>query len=238
MTNAATDTTAQAGMGDLAEIFYAPSAVFARRTDGKFGMPYLALMVIGIVLFFATKSLVQPVIDAVVSASIQKGVDSGKIPAASADSAISIGRTVAMVLPLFFYVVGPFLVGLFLWINGKVFKVSGIGSVAIMVATFSMFPRLIGGIASAILIAVSPEGSMTNPAQLSVGPGHFLGADTTPLIATLAGRFDLFIIWGVILMAIGLRASGKASKQQAWSAAIGTWAIITLVSVAMNARNG
>ena len=56
MTNAATDEPpAQARRRRSAEIFYAPSAVFARRRDGEFGLPYLALVVLGVVLFFATQ---------------------------------------------------------------------------------------------------------------------------------------------------------------------------------------
>jgi hypothetical protein len=238
MSDAATDAPpAQAGPADLMEIFYAPSAVFSRRRDGKFGLPYVALVVIGLVLFFATKNLVQPVIDAVVSAAVQKGVASGKIPAANADAAIKVSKTAAMIIPFVFFIVGPFLVGLFLWIMGKITKIPAIGSVAIMVATFSMFPRLLGNVVGAILVAVAPEDSITNQAQLSIGPGHFLGANASPILVGLATRFDLFIIWGVVLMAIGLRVAGRASKGAAWTAAIGTWGIITLIALVGALRN-
>ena len=41
MSDAVTDATAaKAGPADLIEIFYAPSAVFSRRQQGQFGLPY------------------------------------------------------------------------------------------------------------------------------------------------------------------------------------------------------
>ena len=49
---------------DFVDIFYAPSSVFARRSEGKFGMPLLFLVLVGTVLFFLTKNATQPIMDA------------------------------------------------------------------------------------------------------------------------------------------------------------------------------
>ena len=45
---------------DFVDIFYAPSSVFARRADGKFGLPLLFLIVVAAVLVFLTKNAMQP----------------------------------------------------------------------------------------------------------------------------------------------------------------------------------
>src|SRR5438270_13771267 len=49
---------------DFVDIFYAPSSVFARRADGKFGLPLLFLIVVATVLVFLTKNAMQPIMDA------------------------------------------------------------------------------------------------------------------------------------------------------------------------------
>src|SRR4030095_8651697 len=49
---------------DFVDIFYTPSTVFARRSEGKFGMPLLFLVLVGTVLFFLTKNATQPIMDA------------------------------------------------------------------------------------------------------------------------------------------------------------------------------
>ena len=232
MTSAATDNTGNAGMGDLAEIFYAPSAVFARRTDGKFGMPYLALVILGIVIFFATKGLIQPAVDAEIARGMAAAA--AKNPAMTPDqiaAGAAMGKTIASIGIVAVWAVAPFLIGLFIWIAGKVAKVERVGTIAIMVATFSFFPRLLGSIVGAVFAAMVPDGGSMTLATISAGPARFVDATTAPLLFAVAGRFDVFIIWGVVLIAIGVRVAGKATNQQAWTTAIGAWAIPTILAV-------
>src|SRR6266478_5025804 len=56
---------AKAGLWeDFVDIFYAPSSVFTRRSDGKFGLALLLLVVVGTILVFVTKNAMQPIVDA------------------------------------------------------------------------------------------------------------------------------------------------------------------------------
>lgn len=224
MTNATTEAAGKPGFGDLAEIFYDPRAVFARRNDGKFGLAYVALLVVGVIIFYATKSLVQPVIDTEISRQMAiMATRPGVTPEAVA-SATSIAHTVASVGIVAFYAIAPFVVGLFIWIVGKLAKVAAVGSTAIMIAVFSLYPRLVGSVVGAVLAAVLPDGSLTSAASLSISPARFIDPSHTA-VAALLGRFDLFIIWGVVLIAIGMQAAARATKGQAWATAIGVWAI-------------
>jgi hypothetical protein len=232
MTNAAIDTPAgKPGFADLLEIFYAPRAVFERRRGGEFGLAYLGLVVLGVIVWIATKGLMQDAIAGITHATIAKQVASGQLPADRVDAATKIGNTFASLLLPVFYIVGPFIAGLILWIVGKIAKVPAIGTVALMVSTFSFFPRLVGNIASAVLVTLRSDQSIVNPAQLSIGPGLLLGADAGTKIAALAARFDLTLIWSVVLLAIGLEVAGRATWGRAWAAAIGTWVIGTLLTV-------
>src|ERR1019366_1049153 len=96
MTNAATEPAAEKpGLGDLAEIFYAPRAVFARRSDGSFGLAYVALVILGVAIFFATRSLVQPAIDAEISRSLAQAAAKNNMSADAMASATSMAHTVA-----------------------------------------------------------------------------------------------------------------------------------------------
>lgn len=232
MTNAPTDTTTKAGLGDIAEIFYAPSAVFARRADGKFFMPYLALVVLAIVIVLATKGLIQPVIEGEVARGMAK--TAAKNPQMTADqlaSAASIGKTIGQFALIGSFILAPFFIGLFVWIGGKIAKVQSVGTVALMVATFSFFPRLLGSIAGAVLAAMVPEGAPVSLASISVGPAHFIDPATAPVLFAVALRFDLFLLWGVVLIAIGVRVAGKATNQQARTTAIIAWAIPSILGI-------
>ena len=239
MTNAPTDTTGKAGMGDLAEIFYAPSAVFARRTDGKFFVPYLALVVLGTVIYLATKGLIQPVVDAEIARSMAKAAanNPAMTPEAQA-SASSIAHTIGSFGVIAVFLIGPFIVGLLAWIAGKIAKVQEIGTVAMMVATFSFFPRLLGSIVGAVLAAMIPENATPTAAAISLSPGRFIDVVAHPGLAGLLARFDLFTLWGIFLIATGVRVAGKGTSKQAWGTAIGVWAIPTLLALLGAIRNG
>jgi len=239
MTNAATDTTTKAGLGDLAEIFYAPSAVFARRTDGKFFVPYLALVVLGTVIYLATKGLIQPVIDAEITRGFARAA--AQNPALTPEvqaSQMGIARTIGSFGAILLYLIGPFVVGLVAWIGGKIAKVQEIGTVAMMVATFSFFPRLAGSIVGAVFAAMIPENATLSAASISVSPARFIDVIAHPGLAGLLGRFDLFVLWGIFLIAVGVRVAGKGSSKQAWGTAIGVWAIPTLFAIYSFIKNG
>lgn len=229
MSDAVTDATAaKPGAGDLIEIFYAPRAVFSRRSDGKFGLPYLALVVIGAIVFVATKNLLQPVVDAEIARGIAQAAAKNKMTPEQMASAASIGRKIGTFGLIAYYLIAPFLIGLFIWVAGSLAKVRKVGTVAVMIATFSIYPRLVGGIVGAILAAVIPESSLTSAAAISISPSRFVNPATSPGSYALLGRFDLFILWGVVLIAIGVQAAGRGNRKQAWITAIGAWVIASL----------
>jgi Yip1 domain len=232
MTNAATDeVVGRPGAADLLEIFYAPSAVFARRRNGQFGLPYLALVGLGVVLFFATRNLMQPIIDAEISRSMAQAAATGNMTADQLAKAESMGKTIASVGLIAFFVIAPFVIGLFIWLIGKIAKVAAIGTVAIMVAVFSMYPRLVGNVVGAVLAAVLPESSATSAASVSLSPARFVDPTQHPGLALLLGRFDVFILWGVVLTAIGVRVAARTTRGRAWATAIGAWAIASLPAI-------
>jgi hypothetical protein len=224
VTNATTESAAKPGLGDLAEIFYAPSAVFARRSEGGFGMAYAALVILGTVIFFATKGLVQPAIDAEIARSMAQAAAKNAMTPEAIAAGTNFAHTIASVGVTAFFLVAPFIVGLFIWIIGKLAQVDAVGKTAMVIAVFSFYPRLVGSIVGAVMAALLPDGSLTGAAQLSLSPARFIDPSHAGLVA-LAGRFDVFILWGVVLVAIGMQAAAKATKGQAWATAIGVWAI-------------
>ena len=229
MTEATAPSSGKAGPADLIEIFYAPRAVFERRQDGKFGMPYVALVVLGAILYIASRNLIQPLFETMIDQSMAAAVASGKMTQAAATQAAPMAKTVTSVFLLLFYVVAPFLVGLFVWLMGKIVKLEAIGTVAMVIAVFSLYPRLIGSVIAAALAAVVPEGSSIT--AISTSPARFVDVAHSPGLAAFLGRFDIFILWGIVLIAIGVQSAARGTKGQAWTIAIGVWVIGSLQAI-------
>lgn len=225
---------------DFVDIFYNPSAVFARRADGKFGKPLLFLVLVGTALFFLTKNATQPIMDAEFARQSAKML--AKNPNMTAEQ-LSQGRGIfEMFGPLFFAIGITFSVlatGIVLWLVGKLFDAKESATAAIMIATYSEVPRLVQLLTNAAQgLVMSPE-SLNSMNSVGFNLARFMNPDTaSPVAIALASRVDLFTIWVTVLLAIGLHVVGRIPKQQAYIAAGITWLVGALPAVLGALRGG
>jgi hypothetical protein len=224
---------AKAGLWeDFVDIFYAPSSVFARRSEGKFGLALLFLAIVGGVLFFVTKNATQPIMDA--EFTRQTAAALRKNPTMTAEQMASGRGFFEMFAPVFFAVgitVSVFGTGLVLWAVGKLFDAKQSVAAAIMIATYAEFPRIVQILTNAAQgLVMSPE-SLNSMNAVGFNLARFMNPDGSPLMIALASRVDLFTIWVTVLLAIGLHVVGKIPKQQAAIAAAITWVVGALPAV-------
>lgn len=225
---------------DFVDIFYAPSSVFARRSDGKFGLALLILIAIGTVLFFITKNATQPIMDAEFA---RRSADMlAKNPNLTAEQLAS-GRGVMETFgPVFFafgLTVSVLATGLVLWLVGKLFDAKESVAAAMMIATYAEVPRIVQVLTNAAQgLFMAPE-KLNSVNSVGFNLARFMNPDTASAIAVaLASRVDLFTIWVTVLLAIGLHVVGRVSKQQAAIAAAIVWVIGALPAVFGALRSG
>jgi hypothetical protein len=225
---------------DFVDIFYAPSSVFARRSDGKFGKPLLFLILAGTVLFFLTKNAMQPIMDAEFA---RRSAEMMRRNPNVTSEQLASGRGFFETFGPLFFALGLTLsvlgTGVVLWLTGKLFDAKESVTAAIMVATFSEVPRLVQ------ILTNAAQGLFMSPEQLdsinSVGfnLARFMDPDhTSAVMIALASRVDLFTIWVTVLLAIGLHVVGKIPKQQAAIAAAIVWVVGALPAVFGALRGG
>lgn len=117
----------------------------------------------------------------------------------------------------------------------------GFGGSATYGRTFcvGMYAALPGAI-SALLAAVmlfagrSPE-SFTTQAMLGSNPGYYI--EMPGALKTLLSSIDLFTIWTLVLLSIGLAIIGKTKRSAGYLAVFGWFVVIVLVRTAMAAVN-
>ena len=217
---------------DFVDIFYAPSSVFARRSNGKFGMPLLFLVLVGTVLFFLTKNATQPIMDAEFarrSADMMR-----KNPNLTAEQ-LSSGRGFFEMLSPLFFAIGITLsvlgTGVVLWLIGKLFDAKESIPAAIMIATYAEVPRLVQILTNAAQgLVMSPE-QLNSMNAVGFSLARFMDPDGSQVMLALASRVDLFTIWVTVLLAIGLHVVGKITRQQAGIVAGLTWVVGALPAV-------
>jgi hypothetical protein len=225
---------------DFVDIFYAPSSVFARRADGKFGMALLFLVVVVTILYFLTKNAIQPMMDAEFA---RRSVDMlRKNPNLTSEQLASGQHFFEMLGPIFIALgltLTVLATGLVLWVVGKLFDAKESLSAAIMIATYAEVPRIVQTITNAAQgLLMSPE-SLNSMNAVGFSLARFIDPDHgSAVLIALASRVDLFTIWITVLLAIGLHVVGKISKQQAAIVAAITWVIGALPAVFGAIRQG
>jgi hypothetical protein len=212
---------------DFVDIFYAPSSVFARRSDGKFGLALLFLVIVGTVLFFVTKNAMSPIMDA--EFTRQTAAAMRKNPNLTAEQMAAGRNFFDMLGPVFFAVILTISVlgtGLVLWAVGKLFDAKESVAAAMMIATYAEVPRIVQILTNAAqALIMSPE-KLNAANSVGFNLARFMNPDSgSPVMIALGARVDLFTIWVTVLLAIGLHVVGKIPKQQAYIAAAITWVI-------------
>jgi hypothetical protein len=210
---------------DFVDIFYAPSSVFARRADGKFGVALLFLIVVGTILFFLTKNAMQPIMDS--EFARQSAAAMRKNPNLTQEQLASGRGFFEMAAPFFFAIglaVSVFLTGLVLMLVSKLFDSKVSAAAAIMIATYSEVPRIVQILVNAAQALVMAPEKLNAINSVGLNPARFMDPDHTSAIAiALASRVDLFTIWVTVLLAIGIHVVGKLTKQQAAIVAAIVW---------------
>jgi hypothetical protein len=219
---------------DFVDIFYAPVAVFTRRRDGRWALPLLVYVVLSGALLFASRPLMQPMLDRQMAAQMEKMRGQSELSAEQRERALEMQRKVvdspfALVGGLVFLPVAVFLVALGLWLVGKLFGSAHSLGQSMTIATYASFPRLVVGfIATAILFATGSDG-VSSQYAMGLSPAALLPADTSTTVLALLSRFELGTVWATVLLGVGVYVIGRVSKQSAALTAFGVWVLATLL---------
>jgi hypothetical protein len=228
MTDVSAAPPAKPGAEDLFEIFYAPSKVFERRRGGEYGLPLVVLVVMAAVIFFATKGLMDPIMDA--ERAMQLAKTTAKMTPEQAEqvraaSSGALAGTITMIsIPLAF-LISPFVLGFIAWLVAKVAGVTVRYGIAVMIAVFAWYPRLVEMVVNAAQMALLPNIQPTSRLAVSLGVGRFLDGAHPNLATAVLSRVDLFTLWVTFLIGLGFMVAGKATKAQAIAIAVVVWVI-------------
>lgn len=210
---------------DFIDIFYAPSTVFARRSDGRFAIPLITLMVLFTFFAIAAQSVLAPLYEAEFMRGMAAAMEANpELTAEQLESFRSFGGIMTIVGSALFVPIAALLVGVLLRLFGALFNAEMTFKLALMTAVYAQFPRALQQLLNLVQgFFMAPE-SLNSRFAVGFGPARFMDVDANS--AALMGfmeRFDLFTIWATILLAIGLRVLGKLPAGRAYAAAALVW---------------
>lgn len=140
------------------------------------------------------------------------------------DLGMTIGAVVRYVFPVIMIIV-LLIGGLLYFLGTKAFGGTGGFLHALSVYVYSSIPpTVIGMLGSFIVMAIKSVDEIDIGASqrglLQANPSMFVDGSAHPILATLLGTLDVFMIWGWILAAIGLRITNRLSSGSAWGIVI------------------
>jgi hypothetical protein len=103
----------------------------------------------------------------------------------------------------------------------------------VMYATLPGLLRVLLAILS-LLTGASPD-SFTFQNPVATNPGYFLNPADSPFLYSLASSLDIFLIWTLVLTAIGFTYVSKVKRGTAFAIVFGWWLILSVVGASMAA---
>lgn len=219
---------------DFVDIFYAPSQVYARHRDGRYGLALLLLCALSAVIFFATRAVLEPVYDATFEQGMREAMrQNPDMPA----GAVEAGSKFAMFGVMAMAIIGPavisFFAGLILFMVARLMDLRPTFTQSLAIATFAQIPRFVLGtlVSAAQMLALNPEPAPT-AYGIALSPARFLDADASMRMVGLAMRFELFTLWATVLIGIGVAVVLRTDKRRGFMTAGLVWFVASLLAVA------
>jgi len=226
--------TAPSRVDDFLDVFVSPVAVFERRSDGKFGLPLLVFFIAMTALFFATRSAMGPIMDAEISRALSANPN---LTPEQMEQGRKMAGTFGSIFAVLVFLVMPLLVGLGVWIGGRVAGARLSYAQSATIGTFAMFPRLVESVVAATQALLMDESKLTSRFSVSLGLGRFLDPESTnAALLAFVGRLDLFTLWITLLIAIGLKTMGRLSTGSAAVGATVVWLLGAIPAVLQGLR--
>ncbi|WP_309669978.1 YIP1 family protein [Gemmatimonas sp.] len=218
---------------DVLEVLWAPGKVFDRSRAKGVGMYILVLTAITLVIVLATKGLIQPYVDANFDLQMRQMAAKGTpmppeaVAAAQKFSGYGFIATGVLLIPI-----GAVLTGLLVWIGGKIASAKFSFGQAMLIATLASVPKVLGFIATAAQGAIADPQTIRSFSDAALGAARFVDpVSTSPALMALLANVDVFNIWQLLIIAIGISVVGRVERSAGFVGALVAWGLGVAMSV-------
>ena len=234
---AITDPPQMSELSTVVNVFFEPGRVFEdlkRKPRFAIGSIILALLVTAYTFGLATKvgeaGLRRDFVE-----QLEKSPQTASMSQERKNSVVEMNLTIQkytrFAMPLIIFI-SILIGGLSYFLAAKAFGGNGGFLHAVSVWVYSSIPpTVVAMIANFIVLALKSADEIVFSASqrgvIHASPGFLLAGKATPVLTTLVNTLDLFMIWGWILAAIGLRITNRLSSGSAWAIVV----IIAMIGI-------
>ena len=218
---------------DVLEVLWAPAKVFDRSRAKGVGMYILVLTAVTLVIVLATKGLIQPYVDANFDVQMQQMAARGTpMPAEAVAAAQKFAGYGFIATGVLMIPVGAVLTGLLVWIGGKVASAPFTFGQGMLIATLASVPRVLSFIATAVQGAMADPQSIRSFSDAALGVARFVDpVSTSPARMALLANLDVFNIWQLLIIAIGISVVGRVERSAGFVGSLVAWGLGVALTV-------
>lgn len=227
----------------IVNTFIAPSKTFTDlRRSAAWWAPFLLMSIVSVIFVYTAGQKIgfRKIMENQMQAQPKAQARLENLPADQRERQMEAGAKFTAVISYCFPVVTLILwliIATFLFATFKLVAGANVSfgvSVAIVIyAALPLMLKSILGIVS-VLAGINPDSfSFQNP--VATNPGYFLNPADGVFVYGVATALDIFMIWTLVLTAIGFTCVSKVKKGTSFAIVFGWWAILTLGTTALSA---
>ena len=225
--------------GRVAAAFVSPTALFQDIKRSTSWWPAFLLLVLGGFVFcFAVQKQVgwAHAYDTILRQNPKQTAQFAQMQPAQAAQAKSMGAKVtegiAWGFPLVILLTSAVSAAVLLGTLNFAFGGKARFSELFAVYLYASLPFVLHSLLAAVaLFAGLDSGSFLISNPVGSNPGYYLPPDTAPWMMAIAGAFDLFTFWMLVLLVIGCSIVARVSRASAAVAVVGWWVLLLILKV-------
>ncbi|HEY6763653.1 MAG TPA: YIP1 family protein [Candidatus Sulfotelmatobacter sp.] len=227
----------------IVDTFIAPSKTFTdlRRSAAWWG-PFLLISIFSIAFFYVVGQKIgfRKVVETQIQSSPKASARVDQLPAGQRDQALErqakgtqyFGYGYPLLLLLINLIISALLFATFKFAAGATIKFKAAFAI-VMYAGLPGILRATLAIVSIMAGANADSFSLQNP--VATNPAYFMTQGESPFLYSLMSSLDVFLIWTLILTAIGFTCVGKVKRGTSFAIVFGWWIVFTLIGASIGA---
>jgi len=223
--------------------FIAPSKTFTDlRRSAAWWVPFLLMVVVSSAMVYTAGQKIgfRKIMENQMQAQPKAQERLERLPADQRERQLEQGAKVTQIIsyvfPVFTLIIWV-IIATALFATFKLAAGAGVSfKISLAIVVYAALPLMLKTLLAlvSVLAGMSPDSfSFQNP--VATNPGYFMSPAGNVFLYSVASALDIFMIWTLVLTAIGFTCVSKVKSGTAYAIVFGWWAVFTLVGAALGA---
>jgi hypothetical protein len=227
----------------IVDTFIAPSKTFTDlRRNASWWAPFLLMIIVSSAMVYTAGQKIgfRKIMENQMQAQPKSQERLDKLPADEREQRMEVGAKFTRIISYIFPVITLIIWLIIATALFATFKLAAGANVtfkmSLAIVVYSALPLMLKTLLAilSLVAGISPDSfSFQNP--VATNPGYFMNPAGNVFLYDVASALDIFMIWTLVLTAIGFTCVSKLKSGTAYAIVFGWWAVFTLAGAALGA---